>query len=477
MRQRDDARVFDLSDPGLWIPAYHEINWSKKRFKLLYGSRGRGGSTNVAQVIVTRMLEERFTGMMVRKVFEDIRGSQWETLRQLVCDEWKLEPEFDFNKAPLGVVCKVTGANLIARGLDKPGRAKSVPGLALAWYEEADELSAEDFRQTSLSIRGRNIEEWLTFNAPRDDHWLLQRFFPGSLDKEGGVTVDLSFETEDGMFVNVPSTDPDAIIVHGCYKHNPFTRPEFIKIIEREAEVDPEAFRVNGLGLIGSPKTGKEFFHAFSSARHVGRCVFDPSKSLHIGFDFNRSPYMTLVIFQLHRQGEKYLAKGIKEYCLGHPLNTTEAVCRAFLHDLNEGDLKGHEGRVFVYGDYSGKTGRTTEREGMRDDYAVVWSVLAPVLDGQSDRVKPNPHHAKVGRWMNWTLQGKTVVELLLDPSMVNTIKDFQSVQQDVDGAMLKKKEIDRDTGKAFEKYGHTSQATYYILTSAFSDSFATQLR
>ncbi len=235
-----------------------------------------------------------------------------------------------------------------------------------------------------------------------------------------------------------------------------------------------ESYRVSGLGLIGRNRTGKEFFWAFDTAKNVRPGIYDPTKYLHIGFDFNRSPYMTLVVFQVAKVGLKYEMQGLKEYCLEHPLNNTESVCKAFKHDIDEGDFKGHKAGVRFYGDYSGKTGRTTEREGIAHDYDVVWSVLARYLDARSDWVVPNPLHKKVSMWMNAVFAGKTDVLIYIDPKMSNTIKDFGQVKEDADGSMLKEKAIDRTTGKSYEKLGHTSQSVYYIACSAFADSFDT---
>jgi PBSX family phage terminase large subunit len=245
------------------------------------------------------MLEEPVKGMMVRKVFEDIQGSQWATIKQWV-HEHGLDAEFRFPIAPLGVVCRVTGAHLIARGMNNPGRAKSVPGLSLAWYEEADELNRDDWEQTSLSIRADNIEEWLTFNSPPIDHWLLEEFFPGHHDDKGKFVPDTSFQRDDGMFLEVPSTNPEAMIVHGCYKHNPYTKPAFIRKMEDIKERSLDRYRTSGLGLVGREKTGMEFIPEFSEIKHVRAVPYDPRKPLHITLDFNSSPYMTLLVFQIH---------------------------------------------------------------------------------------------------------------------------------------------------------------------------------
>lgn len=252
---------------------------------------------------------------------------------------------------------------------------------------------------------------------------------------------------------------------------DPVVREQYTALLEAMDNPYDKARLLYGDWLVG-PRTGKEFFWAFDTAKNVRPGIYDPTKYLHIGFDFNRSPYMTLVVFQIAKVGLKYEMQGLKEYCLEHPLNNTESVCKAFKHDIDEGDFKGHKAGVRFYGDYSGKTGRTTERDGIAHDYDVVWSVLARYLDARSDWVVPNPLHKKVSMWMNAVFAGKTDVMIYLDPKMSNTIKDFSQVKEDADGSMLKEKAIDRTTGKSYEKLGHTSQATYYISCAAFADSF-----
>lgn len=464
--------VYDFSDPGLWIPAYHGINNSRKRYKLLYGSRGRGGSTDVAQVIGMRMLEEPVKGMMVRKVFEDIQGSQWETMK-LWAHEHKLDDEFRFPIAPLGVICRVTGARLIARGMNKPGRAKSVPGLSLAWYEEADELNRDDWEQTSLSIRGDNIEEWLTFNSPSRDHWLLEEFFPGHHDDKGKFVPDLSFEREDGMFTDVPSRNPDAIIVHGCYKHNPFTKPAYIRKLEDMKDRSPDRYRTSGLGLVGREQTGMEFVPDFRESQHVRPTIYDPSLALHFTMDFNSAPYMTLLVAQIrHKDMGRWSVDFLKEYTPSHPLATTKAVCEMLARDLREGCFKGHNAGMFMYGDRSGKNKTSMATETVRHDFDQADVILGRWMNNGSDRVlRSNPPHVKAREFMGHCFSGRIPIDISFDPSMHNTIADHANLKQGADGGILKEYATDPVTKVRYEKWGHCVQAGYYLVISAFKES------
>lgn len=466
-----EPQRFDFSHPGLWIPDYLPLNWKAKRFKLLYGSRGRGGTTNVVQCIAMRMLEAPMKGMMVRKVFDDIRGSQWDSMREWAAEK-KQEHNFIFQKAPLEIICKPTGSRLIARGLDKSGRAKSVPGLSLAWYEEADELSAEDFRQTSLSIRGDNIEEWLTFNAPQMDHWLWERFFPGTRNKDGEFEPDLSFETPDGMFTDVPSTDPNAAIVHGCYKHNPFNKEPFIQLMERDRMRDPEAYRVSGLGLAGKMRTGMEFFHAFKGDRER-EIPFDPKKALHVTLDFNAMPYMTLLVSQIWQEGDVWRVHFLKEYCPKPPFSYTKYAVGMLAKDIEEGCFQGFESGVFIYGDASGKSNSAMATEEARNNFDHVKNGLAKwKTNGWYRVLTSNPPHTKVRDFMNACFFGDTGIDITFDPSMKTTIRDIRNLKQAAGGEIWEEKTEDEDTKVKYIKYGHCSQAMYYQIISAFKGHY-----
>lgn len=464
---------FDFSHPGIWIPAYLDLNWRKARYKLLYGSRGRGATTNVVQVIAAKMLAGHMKGVMVRKVFDDIRGSQWDSIKQWT-EENRIDHHFVFQKAPLEVICKSTESRLISRGMDNPNRAKSIPGLSLAWFEEADEITAEDFRQTDLSIRGDNIEQWLTFNSPPVDHWLLPRFFPGRFDDKGRFTPDLSFEREDGMFTWVKSTDPDALIMHACYKHNPFNKPSFIKAQERDRETAPESYRTAGLGLMGRLRTGMEFFPDFKESKHVEPVDYDPDKALHITLDFNSAPYMTLLVAQIHQMPMgKWRVAFLKEYTPAHPLSSTTAVCRMFREDLLNGCFKGHDAGLMYYGDASGKASTTMGTDTARHNFEVVENELRRWIDGRSDMVlKRNPPHIKARDFMAHCLTGRLPIEVSLHPDMHTTISDIVHLKQGAGGDILKEYETDPMTKVRYEKWGHCAQAMYYLVIAAFKDVY-----
>ncbi len=65
---------------------------------------------------------------------------------------------------------------------------------------------------------------------------------------------------------------------------------------------------------------------------------------------------------------------------------------------------------------------------------------------------------------MNRLLQGSVEgYSIKIDPSCVNTIADYHSLQEDTDGSKIKEMHTDKN-GIRSQKYGHCSDANDYLL-------------
>ena len=218
-------------------------------------------------------------------------------------------------------------------------------------------------------------------------------------------------------------------------------------------------------------KTGGEYYPAFDRRTHVATYSIKRDNSLpdHLTLDFNLIPYMTGIHVQIENvvldNGDgQLLIKVLKEYPMREPHNTTEAVARAYLDD-NEG--KGIRG-IFYYGDAMGNRGV----EGFGDTvtrFEPLRTVLRRYLDYGSNRttkvnVGVNKRRDLMNRLFEGKLQaGKRKVNIIIDPSCVELIKDLQYLKLDVNGK-LKEKVKDPATGRVYEKYGHMSDALEYLV-------------
>ena len=203
-----------------------------KRFLLLYGGRGSGKSRAVAQALVILMLVGRYRIALVRKVFDTIRDSQLQEIRD-VLDGWGLDRYFAYTVTPLKITCKRTGSTCIAKGFDKAEKIKSLASIDVVWVEEITELTKDDWNQLRFTIRGKNAngrDRQLigSFNPINPEHWVKAEFF----DDQNNVL------------------DPESTtILHTTYKDNRFLDDGFIRDLEKLKETDNDLFRIITLGL------------------------------------------------------------------------------------------------------------------------------------------------------------------------------------------------------------------------------------
>lgn len=290
------------------------------------------------------------------------------------------------------------------------------------------------------------------------DYWTKTRYVYG-LD---GKPVKLPTNRK---YVHLPRKEnPDAAFVSSYNKQLDDMTDEYDRARLRDG--DWNAVR----------KTGREFLHAFRRADHVLRMPYDPALPLHITFDFNTAPYMTLLVAQLKPQPDgRWHVAFLQEICLKHPESTTEASCLALKREMEDGKYAGHKSGLFFYGDASGKSKDTLATY---HNYDVVEKVLAKWRSSSWDRViSSNPAHTIVRDFYNSCLRGDRKHYVTFDPSMTNTIGDLLNVKEGADGRILKQMVKDQATGVTSEKHGHCLQASYYLTCSAFAEEFASFVR
>lgn len=210
-------------------------------------------------------------------------------------------------------------------------------------------------------------------------------------------------------------------------------------------------------------KTGGEYFEYFDRRVHVKPTEYLPFLPVHLTYDFNLLPYMTLVCIQILEDFEKMELRIFKEYCYKPPRNTTEDVTSQFYMDHFE-DVKD----VYYYGDAMGTRGV----EGFGNAFTrfnPVREVLRPITTQWSDRtMRKNLGVNKRRNLINKILAGKLrvgerLVQISIDPDCTEVIRDFQYLKQGKDGK-LKEMYEDPATKAKWEKLGHTSDAIEYMI-------------
>ena len=241
-----------LPVPMIWNDKQQLIRDSKDPYLLCYGGRDSAKSHGAAQKFVLEMEQTKYywKGVMVRKHFNAIRDSQFETIKQIIYDTGK-QGAFYIRNNVYEFEHRSTGLKTIAKGLDKPDKMKSMKDPTCIWWEEpnTDGVTFEDFVKTDTSLRGSRAEYFqniFTFNSDDGENWLKDYFFPEGLD----------FEKELPEKYLIQSPEPGAKIIHFTYHDNAFITQRSIDKLERLKVKAPDFYKIFGLGLWGGGMKG-----------------------------------------------------------------------------------------------------------------------------------------------------------------------------------------------------------------------------
>ncbi len=193
------------------------------------GGAGSGKSHFAGQKLIIRCFKEtghRF--LITRKIARTIRKSQFALLLDTL-QAWGLYNYVTVNKAEMELTFP-NGNQIVSAGLDDPEKIKSIAGITGVWIEEATDLLEQDYNQVNLRLRGPTAhykQILLTYNLIYEGHWLRKRFHVDPID--------------------------DSIILRTTYKDNRFLDVEYIRELERLAEIDEEFYTIYTLGEWGTP--------------------------------------------------------------------------------------------------------------------------------------------------------------------------------------------------------------------------------
>jgi len=173
---------------------------------------------------------------------------------------------------------------------------------------------------------GRTVNPAYIFTSPSKVQWLSEMFEFEKYRDEIEATI---FNPKD-YFVHKDGPESNfskCMVIASSYHNRKNIGEETLR--QRLSELAKD--RADML-VFGSPfgKEGVEYYSTFSRKKHVRPVSLDPNYPLHITFDFNVNPYMTLVVSQILPGKGRMRWNIIDEFCLSAPRNSIEGVCRAF---------------------------------------------------------------------------------------------------------------------------------------------------
>lgn len=213
--------------------AFSEVHRSKKRYIALKGSAGSGKSVDTAQQYLIRLLKDKGRNLVcIRKSDVTNRDSTYAELTGAIY-RLGLDKYFECRLSPLQIRC-INGNMIIFRGVNDEKQREKLKSITFqkgkltdVWIEEATELTQSDFEIIDDRLRGnlpsgQFYQIKMTFNPVNKNHWIKKQFF----DRH----------------------DENTLTCHSSYLDNRFIDDAYKARMQRRKEVDPDGYRIYGLG-------------------------------------------------------------------------------------------------------------------------------------------------------------------------------------------------------------------------------------
>ncbi|MGM9683132.1 MAG: PBSX family phage terminase large subunit [Eubacteriales bacterium] len=221
-------------------PCFKEVNQSTKRYIVMNGSAGSGKSVDTAQNYILRLLNDKGRNLVaMRKSDITNRDSTFAELTGAIYRMFggKAESYWKITSSPMKIICRANGNQIIFRGMNDEKQREKLKSITFAngkltdvWLEEATEFTQADVEIIDDRLRGELppglfYQMRLTFNPVNKNHWIKKQYFD--------------------------YTDENTLTHHSTYLGNRFIDDAYRARMERRKIVDPEGYRIYGLGEWG----------------------------------------------------------------------------------------------------------------------------------------------------------------------------------------------------------------------------------
>ena len=238
---------------------FHKAYKSDTRITCLQGGTRSSKTYSLCQLFIVKALNE--TGKVFticRKTLPALKGTAYRDVLELL-KELGLYSEENHNKSELSYV--LGNNNLLEFiSIDQSQKIRGRKRDYL-WLNEANEFNYEDYQQLILRTTDK---VYLDYNPSDPYSWIYDKV----------ITRD------------------DCTFIKSTYKANPFLDKDTIAEIERLKDIDPDYWRVYGMGEIGSIQT--MIFRNFQLVDEVqGRLI-----GYGLDFGFTNSPTALVAVYQ-----------------------------------------------------------------------------------------------------------------------------------------------------------------------------------
>ena len=465
------------------------LNDATLRFIILYGGSSSGKSFSVAQAVLIQTLQDGENTLVMRKVGASISKTIYEDYK-VAASLLGISQYFKFIQN--SIKCTYNGAKIDFSGLDDPEKIKGISNYKRVQLEELSEFEFADLKQIRKRLRGKKGQQIIAdFNPISETNWIKKDWLDNEKLHDVPMVVEIggkvipaeltkvkSLKMNEGKSMVNPKTKeieeypPNMVVIQSTYLNNfwvvgspdgtyGYYDEQCVMDFEHDRLYDPDYYNVYALGEWGVIKTGNEFLNSFNVGKNSGEYPYIPGLPIHLSVDSNVLPYISVSYWQVDLSKGKDMYQ-IAETTAESPNNSVRRAAKLVskkLIELGYGDV------IYLHGDASAKAANTI------DDYKRSFmDLFIDTLKKDNwiveDKVgNKNPSVSMTGEFVNAIFEKQLPdLSIYIDDGCRASIDDYQSVQKDANGAILKTKVKDSVTKQTYEEHGHLTDTLRYAV-------------
>lgn len=465
------------------------LNDATLRFIILYGGSSSGKSFSVAQAVLIQTLQDGENTLVMRKVGASISKTIYEDYK-VAASLLGISQYFKFIQN--SIKCIYNGAKIDFSGLDDPEKIKGISNYKRVQLEELSEFEFADLKQIRKRLRGKKGQQIIAdFNPISETNWIKKDWLDNEKLHDVPMVVEIggkvipaeltkvkSLKMNEGKSMVNPKTKeieeypPNMVVIQSTYLNNfwvvgspdgtyGYYDEQCVMDFEHDRLYDPDYYNIYALGEWGVIKTGNEFLNSFNVGKNSGEYPYIPGLPIHLSVDSNVLPYISVGYWQVDLSKGKDMYQ-IAETTAESPNNTVRRAAKLVSKKLIE---LGYNDKIYLHGDASAKAANTID-DNKRSFMDLFIDTLRKDNWTVEDKVgNKNPLVSMTGEFVNAIFEKQLPdLSININDGCRASIDDYQSVQKDANGAILKTKVKDSVTKQSYEEHGHLTDTLRYVV-------------
>ena len=278
------------------------IHQCRKRYVIMKGSAGSGKSVDTAQQYILRLMADRGRNLLAMRKSEITNRKSTFAELQGAIHRMGVDRAWRITQNPMTMTCK-NGNMIVFGGMNDVKQREKLKSITFrtgkltdVWPEEATEFTQDDFeiiddRLRGILPEGQFYQIKATFNPVSASHWLKRVFFD--------------------------NPDENTFTHHSTYLDNAFVDAAYKARMMRRKEVDPDGYRIYGMGEWG--ETGGLILQNWEAAEVTHDIVQYDDIAIGQDFGFNHANAILLLGY---KDGDVFILREIYV----HELDTSEII-------------------------------------------------------------------------------------------------------------------------------------------------------